>query len=57
MRRASAAADGGSAVERQKLEHAEKSAAPHASRRSASRGALTGKLGRVRVIAVADTHD
>jgi hypothetical protein len=35
-------ADGGSAVDRQKLEHAEKSVAPHASRRSASRGALTG---------------
>ena len=32
-----------------------KKAAPHASRRSASRGALTGTLGRVRVIAVADT--
>jgi hypothetical protein len=32
-----------------------KNAAPQASRRSASRSALTERLGRVRVIAVADT--
>ena len=44
------AADGGSAVERQKLEQPKKNAAPQASRRSASRGALTEKFGRARVI-------
>src|SRR5215831_14147326 len=55
MRRASAAPTAEAQSSGKSLNTPKKHAAPQASRRSASRGALREKFGRVGVIAVADT--